>query len=130
MNLRVSDAGWKTRSGFGGGVGERSWLGELGPPRSRISEDELNLIMPVLSKFYGIVIRMIFSHPYEAHFHAFYDQSELVVAISPLNVIQGDAPQRVRRMVLEWAANHQRELQEAWKQCQQARTPEPIAPLW
>jgi hypothetical protein len=35
--------------------------------------------MPVLSKFYGIVIRMAFTRAFVAHFHAIYGQSELVV---------------------------------------------------
>jgi hypothetical protein len=33
--------------------------------------------MPVISKFYGIVIRMLMIRPYMAHFHAFYDNCEL-----------------------------------------------------
>ena len=57
--------------------------------------------MPVLSKFYGIVIRMVFTRSFTAHFHAIYGQWELVVGISPLRVIQGDAPGRVRDMVLD-----------------------------
>jgi hypothetical protein len=85
--------------------------------------------MPVLSKFYGIVIRMVFIRPFAAHFHAIYDQWELVVGISPLTVIQGDAPSRVRDMVLEWAATHQRELLDAWNRCGAAVPPLPIEPL-
>ncbi len=85
--------------------------------------------MPVLSKFYGIVIRMIFIQPFAAHFHAIYGQWELVVGIAPLRVVQGDAPSRVRQMVLEWASDHQRELMDAWNRCSCARPPLPIAPL-
>jgi hypothetical protein len=85
--------------------------------------------MPVLSKFYGIVIRMVFIRPFAAHFHAFYGQWELIVGIAPLTVIQGDAPGRVRDMVLEWAAKHQRELLEAWSRCSAAVPPLPIQPL-
>jgi hypothetical protein len=73
--------------------------------------------MPVLSKFYGIVIRMAFIKPFAAHFHAIYDRWELIVRIAPLTVIQGDAPGRVRDMVLEWASAHQRELLEDWNRC-------------
>ena len=29
--------------------------------------------MPVLSRFYGIVIRMLFLRPFAAHFHAVYE---------------------------------------------------------
>src|SRR5438094_9254788 len=70
--------------------------------------------MPVLSKFYGIVIRMVFIKPFAAHLHAIYNQSELIVRIAPLMIIQGDAPGRVRNMVLEWSSEIYDELLDAW----------------
>ncbi len=85
--------------------------------------------MPVLSKFYGIVIRMVFIQPYGAHFHAFYGNSELVVGIDPLRIIQGEAPSRVGAMVLEWAGSHQSELLAAWDRLCAAQKPATIAPL-
>ena len=85
--------------------------------------------MPVLSKFYGIVIRMVFAPSFEAHFHAIYGDCELIVGIAPLTVVQGDAPRRVRDMVLEWAAVHQRELLDDWNRCSAAVPPLPIRPL-
>src|SRR5437899_8310864 len=75
----------------------------------RYPKEELER-MPVLSKFYGIVIRMAFTRAFVAHFHAIYGQSELVVGIAPLRIIQGEAPWRVCDMVLEWAEAHEREL--------------------
>ena len=85
--------------------------------------------MPVISKFYGIVIRMLFIRPFVAHFHAIYGNFELIVGVSPLRIIQGDAPGRVRAMVLEWAAQHQQELLQARDRLSVARPPLPIAPL-
>ena len=85
--------------------------------------------MPIISKFYGIVIRMVFIQPFGARFHAFYDDSELVVGIDPPRIIQGEAPRRVRVMVLEWAVLHQQELVEAWGQLRTAQKPVAIAPL-
>ena len=86
-------------------------------------------VMPVLSKFYGIVIRMLFISPFKAHFHAIYENHELIVGIVPLSIIQGSAPRRVRNMVIEWAAQHQHELLEAWSRMSAAQKPNPIAPL-
>jgi len=85
--------------------------------------------MPVLSKFYGIVIRMLVARPFDARFHAIYGDAELVVSIWPLKIVQGEAPRRVREMVLEWAANHQRELVAAWHCCQNGLPPLHIEPL-
>ena len=86
--------------------------------------------MPVIAKFYGIVIRMLFHNTLPASFHALYEQWELVVGISPLRIIQGEAPARVCEMVMEWAREHQRELMENWECCQQAVAPRHIAPLY
>jgi len=85
--------------------------------------------MPVISKFYGIVIRMLFIRPFVAHFHAIYENTELVVAVSPVRIIQGDAPLRVRDMVIEWATQHQEELLAAWNRLSAAQRPGAIAPL-
>lgn len=85
--------------------------------------------MPVLSNFYGIVIRIFFTRSFVAHFHAIYRDYELVVGIEDIAVIQGEAPPRVHEMVLEWASAHQRELQEAWRRCEHAIPPRPIQPL-
>jgi len=85
--------------------------------------------MKVLSKFYGIVVGMFVARPYIAHFHAIYGDSELVVGIGPVRVLQGDAPGRVRSMVLEWARQHEMELLEAWNRLGMAQRPSPIEPL-
>lgn len=95
---------------------------------TKYPEEEIES-MPVLSKFYGIVIRMVFVRAFNAHFHAIYGQNELIVGIAPPRIIQGEAPVRVRDMVLEWAAAHQRELLDAWNRCSAAIPPLPIQPL-
>jgi hypothetical protein len=65
----------------------------------------------------------------EPRFHAIYGDSELVVTIWPLQVVQGDAPQRVSEMVLEWATAHQDELLAAWNRCRFGLAPRAISPL-
>ena len=85
--------------------------------------------MPVLSKFYGIVIRMFVAPSLRARFHAIYGNNELVVGLAPLAILNGEAPPRVRDMVLEWAAQHESELLESWNRCRRAEKPLVIAPL-
>jgi hypothetical protein len=85
--------------------------------------------MPEISRFYGIVIRMFYSDHAPPHFHAVYGDDELVVAVSPIRVLEGQASARVRSMVLEWTALHQEELMTNWERCRQARPPSPITPL-
>jgi hypothetical protein len=63
------------------------------------------------------------------HFHAIYGGDELQIGISPIKILEGKAPGRVRSMALEWAALHQEELLIDWERCQQGLEPFPIDPL-
>jgi hypothetical protein len=85
--------------------------------------------MPEVSRFYGVVIKMRFRDHPPPHFHAEYGEHELVVGIMPIVVRQGQAPPRVRSMVLEWAAVNQEALLAAWHRCQAGLEPKPIPPL-
>jgi hypothetical protein len=86
--------------------------------------------MPVIAKFYGIVIRMLFLRSMEARFHAFYGDNELVVGLTPLRIIQGEAPGQIVALVLAWAAKHQAELLGAWQTIGAARRPATISPVF
>ena len=85
--------------------------------------------MPTISKFYGIVIRMMRLREFGARFHAIYENSELVVNLWPLRIVAGEAPTRVQQMVLEWATAHQEELLVAWHRIQSGEPPMAIEPL-
>jgi hypothetical protein len=69
---------------------------------------ELN--MPVLEKFRGIVIRLIYDQTLGARLHAFYEGAELVVSLQPVRVLQGEVPQWVKEWVLGWAREHKDEV--------------------
>ena len=85
--------------------------------------------MPTISKFYGIVIRMMRLREFGARFHAIYENSELIVNLWPLKIVAGEAPARVKEMVLEWATQHQQELLVAWNRIQCGDGPTAIEPL-
>jgi hypothetical protein len=66
--------------------------------------------MPVLEKFRGIVLRLIYDRTLGARLHAFYEGAELVVALQPLRVLQGEVPPWVKEWVLRWAQDHRNEV--------------------
>jgi hypothetical protein len=66
--------------------------------------------MPVIAKFCGIVMRLLIDRSFGIHLHAFYGDSEVVIALNPLRVIQGDAPPWVQDWALWWVKHHQSEL--------------------
>jgi hypothetical protein len=68
--------------------------------------------MPVIARFYGIVIRMYSREHGVAHFHAIYGNFSGVFAIDTLDMIEGSLPRRAQKMVREWATRNQSALLE------------------
>lgn len=66
--------------------------------------------MPVLAKFYGIVIRVLFHRTFGIHVHAIYGDAELVIALNPTRVIQGEVPHWVKACALKWVRDHLKEI--------------------
>jgi len=85
--------------------------------------------MPVVSRFFGILIRMFFNEHAPPHFHAEYGEFRATINIRTLSVREGRLPRRALELVLDWAELHQTDLLNNWDQCQQHQAPDPIAPL-
>lgn len=79
--------------------------------------------MPVIARFYGILIKMYFLEHGVPHFHAIYAEYNGVFAIETLAMIEGDLPARARALVLEWATRHREELLEMWRTQQYRQLP-------
>lgn len=73
--------------------------------------------MPVLSRFYGIVIRMYFRHSEHnpPHIHAIYGDDVAAIDISSGGVLDGELPIRILNMVCEWIEINKDELLEMWE---------------
>ena len=85
--------------------------------------------MPIISRFFGIVIRMFFNEHAPPHFHAEYAEHRAVIDIRALQVTDGKLPRRALELVLDWAELHQEELLNDWDLCQQHHQPAGIPPL-
>jgi hypothetical protein len=85
--------------------------------------------MPIISRFFGIIIRMFFNEHAPPHFHAEYAEQRALINIRTLEVIGGKLPRRALELVLDWAELHQDELLKDWDLCQQHQQPVDIAPL-
>ena len=70
--------------------------------------------MPTLSRFLGIWIRMHYDELEEPRFHAQYGEFEGQISIIPINVMSGDLPPRIVRLLLAWAEIHKAELSRNW----------------
>jgi len=71
--------------------------------------------MPVITRFYGIVIKMYFSEHPPPHFHALYGEYNGVFDLNTLEMIEGDMPNRSIKMIKEWAIKYKSELLNIWE---------------
>lgn len=71
--------------------------------------------MPIIARFYGIVVKMYFKEHGVSHFHAIYGEFNGVFNIESLEMMEGDLPNRAKKLVLEWAKKYQKELAEMWE---------------
>jgi hypothetical protein len=85
--------------------------------------------MPELSRFFGIVIAMYYDDHAPPHFHAIYGSEKAEFRIDPLGLLKGRLPPKALSLVMEWAAIHQAELQEAWERRAVGQPPPRIEPL-
>jgi Domain of unknown function (DUF4160) len=70
--------------------------------------------VPIVSLFFGIVIRMYFDDHPPPHFHAAYQGFEAFVRIEDGEVIHGSLPKKAARIVRQWALDHHDELMANW----------------
>ena len=72
--------------------------------------------MPVISRFYGMIIKMYFqqSEHNPPHFHVVYGEYIGAVDIQTLELMEGDLPAKALKLVREWAEIHRDELMKIW----------------
>ena len=70
--------------------------------------------MPVITRFYGIVVKMYPNDHTPPHFHAIYGEYVGVIDINTLEMIEGDLSNRSLKLVKEWAEKYQKDLIDMW----------------
>ena len=88
--------------------------------------------MPVISMFYGIIIRMYFvdnQQHSEPHIHALYSGAEAVFRISDAAVLAGHLPTKQLRLVQAWIELRRDELTADWELAVAGENPYKIDPL-
>ena len=83
--------------------------------------------MPVLTRFYGMVVKMYLRGKEHdpPHIHFLYGEHNGVIELNTVALIEGDLPTKALSMALEWTKAHQSELLEMW-QTQQFRKLPPL----
>jgi hypothetical protein len=78
-------------------------------------------LMPTISVFFGITIRMFFSDHPPPHFHVAYQRHRAVIAVQSGVIFGGALPPAVHRLVREWAGRHRAELTDNWERARARR---------
>ena len=73
--------------------------------------------MPVLARFYGIIIRMYFlqSKHNLPHIHAIYNDDVAAIDFMTGEVLEGHLPPKAMDMVQEWISIHRDSLKTSWE---------------
>jgi len=72
--------------------------------------------MPVIARFFGMVVKMFFLGKEHgvAHIHVIYGEYAGVIDVATGEMLEGDLPPRALGMVREWVSLHRAELMEMW----------------
>jgi len=72
--------------------------------------------LPVIARFYGMVIKMYFAQREHnsPHIHAVYGEDLGIIDIQTGKMLEGDLPPKALSMVQEWAATHKDDLLGMW----------------
>jgi len=85
--------------------------------------------MPIISRFFGIIIAIYWNDHSPPHFHAKYSGDEAVIDIDTGEVIKGALSKRVLSLVEEWRQLHRQELIQDWELARQRKPLRYISPL-
>jgi len=81
--------------------------------------------MPVISMFYGVIIRMFYYDNKEhklPHIHIEYNEFTAVMEIPGGHLLAGDFPKDKLKLVLAWSEIHKDELMADWKLAVEGQT--------
>lgn len=84
--------------------------------------------MPVISEFYGIIIRINFADHNPPHFHAKYGSYSAYFDLKG-NKIKGRFPDKQEKIVAAWAVLHEKELKDNWERAKKNKPCKNIKPL-
>ena len=85
--------------------------------------------MPIISTFFGIVVRMYYQDHEPGHFHAEYQGQAGTFDFSGQQLHGQIRSGTARRLIREWAERHRAELEENWARMKQGQALDRIEPL-
>lgn len=84
--------------------------------------------MPIISMFFGIIVRMYADDHNPPHMHVEYQGAKAVYSLDG-EPLSGELPRKQHKLVAAWALIHEEELKAAWQICHEGEQPMRIDPL-
>lgn len=84
--------------------------------------------MPIISRFFGIMIYMYWREHSPAHFHAKYQDWEISVDVES-GIVKGQMGKKAISLIQEWRVLHQEELMRDWDLAMNKKELHHIEPL-
>jgi hypothetical protein len=85
--------------------------------------------MPIISVFFGIIIRLYHGDHNPPHFHAIYGEYEAIIDIKTGKIIEGKIPLKAQKLIEEWRKLHISELNSGWLAASSMKMPKKIKGL-
>jgi hypothetical protein len=85
--------------------------------------------MPIISIFFGIVIRMFYREHEPAHFHAEYQGQQAKFDFEGEVIARDITSKTARQLIKEWASKNRANLEANWQNMKAGKTLERIEPL-
>jgi hypothetical protein len=86
-------------------------------------------VVPIISTFFGIIIRMFFDDHGVGHFHAEYQGQQASFDFSGRLHAGSIRSRNALRLIREWARAHETELEENWTRAKRLEPLKQVAPL-
>lgn len=80
--------------------------------------------MPVICRFYGIIIKIYFNDYLPPHLHAIYGEYNGIIDLNTFEMLEGDLPTRALKLVQEWTEYYQLDLLKMWETKEFFKLPE------
>ncbi len=74
--------------------------------------------MPIISMFFGIIVKMHFRDHNPPHIHAEYQGQHAFFSIETGKMMKGELPKKMRGVVKEWILEHKKDLLKNWELAQ------------
>ena len=85
--------------------------------------------MPIISSFFGIIVRMYYKEHEPAHFHAEHQGQDGKFEFSGKMIAGNVQSKTALRLIREWAVLHRAELEANWARTKTGQPLDKIAPL-